>query len=395
VLNLVLNGESLVRPLTGIGQYTRALVQHLGRADTVDSLRCFRGNRLVAGHTALSQLDQSEARGGRFAEIFMGILHGVASRTLWPYRAHKRAGDEAFRHAVRRLPKGTLYHEPNYVLKPYDGPSVVTIHDLSIILFPQHHPKARVDYIGRHMERSVHEAERVITDSDVVRGEVIEYFGVEPSKVVTIHLGVDPDFRPMNTELAESVLGPYGIKAGHYILSVSTLEPRKNLEALVEAFRSLDVAVRKRFPLVIVGARGWHSESLERQLDQLVARGEARRLGYVARPALPALFSSCRLFVFPSLYEGFGLPVLEAMACGSPVLTSTGTSMEEFACDAACFCDPTDVASIADGMLMLLEDEKRLDQMSALGRQVSAALTWERCAQRHLSLYHSATDGGL
>lgn len=394
MLNLVLNGESLVRPLTGIGQYTRALVDQLGQADSVGSIHCFRGNRLVTGRTALTQLDQSEARGGQFAERFMGFLHGVASRTLWPYRAHKRAGEEAFRHAVRRLPKDTLYHEPNYVLKPYDGPSVVTVHDLSIILFPQHHPKARVDYIGRNMERSVHEAVRVITDSDVVRREVIEHFGAAPSKVVTIHLGVDAGFRVIDTESARTVLDQYGLSPGEYLLSVSTLEPRKNLEALVEAFRSLDAAFRKRFPLVIVGARGWHSESLERQLDQLVARGEAKRLGYVARAALPALFGSCRLFVFPSLYEGFGLPVLEAMACGAPVLTSAGTSMEEFARGAACFCDPKDVASLADGILNLSEDRNRLDQMSQIGRQVSSSLTWKRCAQRHLSLYHSAVGGG-
>lgn len=388
-MRLLINGESLVRPLTGIGQYTRALVRHFEDVPEVDRIHCFRGNRLISARSAITRLETAEQRGGAFAERFMALLHGVASRTLWPYRAHKRAGDEAFRHAVRRLPPDTIYHEPNYVLKPFDGPSLVTIHDLSIFRFPEHHPKARVDYIGKHMHRSVHDAAAVITDSEVVRGEVIEHFGVSPEKVTTIHLGVDEMFRPVEAEGTSAILAGHGLRHAEYILSVSTLEPRKNLESLIAAFAKLDPAIRKRFPLVVVGARGWHSDSLENALDRLVRRGEARRLGYVPREHLPALFSGCRVFVFPSLYEGFGLPVLEALACGAPVLTSFGTSMEEFAREAALFCDPNDVDSIGRGMVELLEDEERARELGILGRAVGASLTWPECARKHLRLYAS------
>lgn len=391
-MKLLINAESLVRPLTGIGQYTRSLVGYFDRAPQVEAVHCFAGHRLRSARSAIDRLDRAEARGGAFAERFMAVMHGIASRTLLPYRTHKRAGDEAFRHAVRRLPANTIYHEPNYVLKPFDGPSVVTIHDLSIIRFPEHHPKARVDYIGKNMYRSVHASARVITDSELVRQEVIDHFGVSPEKVVSIHLGVDSMFRPVDRAAAQTVLARHGLQYGEYTLSVSTLEPRKNLESLLVAFEKLDSTLRKRYPLVVVGARGWHSEALERALDRLVIRGEAKRLGYVGRDELPVLFGACRLFVFPSLYEGFGLPVLEAMACGAPVLTSSGTSMAEFAGDAAAFCDPGNVESINSGMRTLMEDEERLLQLSGLALNASRKLTWDRCALEHLALYDSVLN---
>jgi len=385
-VNLLLNGESLIRPLTGIGQYTRALINELDGAGAC-RVKCFRGNRVVSGRAAVEAMERGDARPSALADRIAGAVHAIASRVAFPYRMHRRAAGEAFRVAARKQPDGTVYHEPNYILKPFDGPSIVTVHDLSILRFPEHHPRARVEYLGENLERSVHGATHVITDAELVRAEVIDRFGIAPERVSAIHLGVDERFQPVALARREVVLARHGIESGGYLLSVGTLEPRKNLTGLLDAFERLPARLRKRFPLVVVGARGWHSEALDARLDSMAARGEVRRAGYVARGDLPALYSGAAVFAFPSVYEGFGLPVLEAMACGAPVLTSRGTTMEEFAGGSVALVDPNDVEAIADGLRALLEDEARRRALGRAGHERSRDLTWRACARRHLELY--------
>lgn len=386
-MNLLLNGESLIRPLTGIGQYTRALIQHLGAPEIDCEVHCFRGNRVISGRAALAAMDRGDTRSSALADRVLGTLHTVASRVAFPYRVHRRAASEAFRLAGRKLPSGTVYHEPNYILKPFDGPRVVTVHDLSIVRYPEHHPRARVEYLGDNMHRSVHEASHVITDSELVRAEVIEHFGVRPDHVTAIHLGVDERFRPLPRDRIVPILDRQGLRPGKYLLSVGTLEPRKNLSRLLDAFERLPDGLRRQFPLAVVGARGWHSETLERRLEVMAGRGEVHRLGYVRRGDLPALYSGAALFLFPSLYEGFGLPVLEAMACGTAVITSEGTTMDEFAAGAVALVDPTDAAGIGDEIEYLLTEVRRRAALSDLGLARSRELSWRDCARRHLGIY--------
>lgn len=386
-LQLLINAESLVPPLTGIGLYTRHLLEEYARFMLPGALHCFAGNRLAEPGECLSRIDNQAPQAVRARERRLSLLHRLADRTSLPYRLYQHRNRRAFRHAVRGLPSGTVYHEPNYVLKPFAGPAVPTIHDLSVFHYPQFHPKSRVRHLETHLPATLERAAHVITDSDLVRIELIDQFGLAPSRVSAIHLGVADRFAPVEGRELREVLARHRLEADGYILSVSTFEPRKNLAGLVEAFRALPRTLRQRFPLVLAGGRGWLSGDMAARLQRLQDRGEVRRLGYVPRDDLPALYSGARVFAFPSLYEGFGLPVLEAMACCTPVVTTRGTSMVEITGDAAELVPAGNTDALAKALQALLEDGEHCQRLGLAGRERSAQFTWNRCAELHLEVF--------
>lgn len=174
-----------------------------------------------------------------------------------------------------------------------------------------------------------------------------------------------------------------------YVLAVGTLEPRKNLIGTLKAYRVLPEAVARRFPLAIVGQRGWLAAGIEAEIARLEALGLARRLGYVADEELACLYAGARAFVYPSLYEGFGLPVLEAMACGAPVISSNKASLPEVVGEAGIQIEPEDTAALRDALCRLIEDERECERLIALGRTRSARFTWTSCAERTVQVYRS------
>lgn len=388
-LNLLVNAESLVPPLTGIGFYTRHLLHEYARVLSRDDLYCFADNRLAGADECLGRVDRHSPGAVKRQEQRLALLHRIASRTSLPYRIYQHRNQRAFRRATRALPEGTLYHEPNYILKPFPGAAVVTVHDLSVFHYPQFHPKSRVRHLERNLPRSLDRAAHVITDSELVRHELIERFRLDAEKVSAVHLGVSSAFTPVAAADLKRVLEPYGLSGREYLLCVSTFEPRKNLAGLLDAFSGLSPERRQRHPLVLVGPRGWLSGDTEARLVRLVERGEIVRLGYVPRDHLPALYSGACAFAFPSVYEGFGLPVLEAMACGTAVVTGTGTAMAEVTDGAALLVNPRDTDALRAGILQLLHDPKGRDRLAEAGRRRAADLTWHRCAQRHLDIFKS------
>lgn len=389
-LELLVNAEALVPPLTGIGLYTRQLLEEYVRLLPPGSLSCFADNRLTEPSDCLSRIDNQSPRAVQARERRLGFLNRLADLTTLPYRLYQFRNRRAFGSAARQLPKGTVYHEPNYILKPFSGPAVTTIHDLSVFHYPQFHPKSRVRHLERYLPATLERASHVITDSELVREELIGQFGLAPSRVSAIHLGVAARFVPVEGRKLREVLDRHGLDAGGYVLSVATFEPRKNLTGLLEAFRALPLALRRRFPLVLVGGRGWRSDDMEARLRRLQQRGEVKRLGYVPREELPALYSGARVFAFPSLYEGFGLPVLEAMACATPVITTEGTSMVEITGEIAERVAGGDTDALAQALRSLLEDDQRCQCMGLAGRKRAAQFTWARCAERHLEIFRHA-----
>ena len=283
-----------------------------------------------------------------------------------------------------------LYHEPNVIAYEFDGPSVVTVHDLSWIRYPHTHPAERVKAMEKYFEPGLRRVSLVLTDSEFVKHELIDVFGVEPARIVPVALGLDPIFKPMSAQQTKAVLTAQQLDHGSYFLSVGTMEPRKNIETTVTAYGRLPEAIRKRHPLVIVGLRGWRTTSMENILAPLVASGQVRTLGYLERSDLAAVTAGALAMVYPSLYEGFGLPPLEAMGCAVPAITSNVSSLPEVVGDTGLMVDPLDIDAMASAMELLASDPVLRGALASKAQARAAQFTWSRCASETAAAYRVA-----
>ncbi len=374
-MKVILAVDAIKPPLTGIGRYTWELANRISAVPGVESMRFFSHGRWVSEVGKL--LEQSPTSLAVKRWLVRDRLARSAYRLLSP---------PLLRHRLRAF-SDHLFHGPNFYLPPCSGPAIATIHDLSIFRFPQFHQPWRVDFMRREIPVSLNRASFLITDSEFVRQEIIEFFGWPEDKVRAVPLGVPEEFRPRGVEETAAVMAKFGLVYGDYSLCVATIEPRKNIEALLSAYEALPQALRNRYPLVLAGDRGWRSESIHRRIDQGQRQGWLRYLGYVSEVELPLLYSGARGFVFPSLYEGFGLPVLEAMASGLPVLCSNYSSLPEMASGVALLVEPEDVGAMTEGIRVLLEDEEWRSAAAKRALVVAAQYSWENTARDTVEVY--------
>jgi alpha-1,3-rhamnosyl/mannosyltransferase len=374
-MRVIFNVDAITAPLTGIGRYALELAQGLARHADIDELRLYSAYRWV-----------DDPRNALAANRTIAAVRRSVPFKTQALEAYTQLRGALFRWHTRRL-SGWILHTPNYVLMPFDGPALTTVHDLSWLSYPQAHPVERVRFLDRHLPRTLERADRILTDSEFIAAEIASRFGVPRGKIRAIPLGVDAAYRPRGRAEILPVLEKHGLHDSAYLLVVATLEPRKNLERLARAYAALPPALKTRHPLAIVGARGWLNRDLERVLAPLETRGAVRRLGYVAEDELPAIYAGAHAFAFPSLYEGFGLPVLEAMASGVPVLTSNVSSLPEVAGDAALTVDPLDERALAAGLARLLENDAWRDGAAARGLLRARDFPWSRCVEATVAAY--------
>lgn len=374
-MRVIFNVDAISAPLTGIGRYALELAHGLARHEAIDELRLYSAVRWVD--------DPADALSSN--RLFASLRNHLPFKTR-ALETYSTLRNVLFRAHTRKLQQ-YLLHTPNYILMPFDGPTVTTVHDLSAFNFPETHPPERVRFLERHLPKTLARADRVLTDSQFIADEIHEKLGVSREKLRVIALGVDPSYHPRKAEALAEAMARHGLVAGNYLLVVATQEPRKNLIRLANAYAALPAALRQRYPLIIVGARGWLSADLERVLAPLEAAGSSRRLGYVSETDLPLIYAGARGFAFPSLYEGFGLPVLEAMASGIPVLTSNVSSLPEICAGISLCVDPLDEEKLRDGLGQLLEDEDWRALSASAGLQHAADFPWSRCVDETVAVY--------
>ncbi len=283
-----------------------------------------------------------------------------------------------------------VFHGLNYLLPAQRGKAalVVTVHDLSAVRHPEWHPAPRVLAHRIGLRRLARAVDHVITDTEAVRAEVIAHLGLPRERVATVHLAASPGFRPRQPAELKPALDRWDLSPGGYLLFSGALEPRKNLVRLLDAVAALRGRRRDIPPLILAGPAGWRNREIR---DRIAAAGpRARYLGYLAREDLEALVAGCAAFVFPSLYEGFGLPVLEAMASGVPVVTSRGGALQEVAGGAAILVDPLDVEAIAAGIGKVLDDTSLRETLARKGLARATEFSWERTAEATLRVYEQA-----
>lgn len=374
-MKLILNVDAITHPLTGIGQYTLRLARGLRAHPAIEETRFYSAYRWIEDPEHVLAANRPIARIRRwipFKPLALNVYGAVRSRAfLWQTRTLKHY----------------ILHSPNYILLPFEGPTVATIHDLSYLHYPQHHPRERILFMERNMPRTLAQASAIICDSEFIRQEIIGILKVPADKVTTVPLGVDPAFHPRDPVTLRPALGRHRLAGIPYLLAVSTLEPRKNLPRLLIAYARLPEALRARHPLALVGAKGWLNAELERHLAPLESTGQLRRLGYVPQEELHALYAGAHAFAYPSLYEGFGLPLLEAMASGVPALSSNCSSLPEVAGDAALLTDPEDIDALTAGLERLLDDRSWREQARARGLAQARCFSWESCVEKTVEVY--------
>jgi glycosyltransferase involved in cell wall biosynthesis len=379
LIRLAFNATSLLSPLTGIGQYSRHLA--LGLANRAD-------------------IDTDFFYGAVWSKAVRDApLPGPASllpllRRYVPYSYQLRRlvqGNRWFVKQSRSCPFD-LYHEPNILPFPFMGPTVITVHDLSWIRHPEAHPPERVRAMNKYFQPGLDQAALILTDSEFVKSELIDVFGIRPERIRAVMLGVEALFHPRAADQAYSVLHTHQLVYRNYILAVGTLEPRKNLSVALQAFMRLSPALRKQFPLVLVGMRGWNTSDLEKQIAPLVASGEIRLLGYLPREDLATVISGATTLVYPSIYEGFGLPPLEAMACGIPVISSNVSSIPEVVGDTGILIDPHDVNAFTEAMELMVTSPEIRRSMATNALDRSKAFTWANCVDGTVEAYKVALE---
>lgn len=389
-MKLLINTESLKPPLTGIGNYTFNLLQQFSGSPAFEAIDCFSGYRLMpakeALHACAVSAERHATQQATAADFSSSRLSTLLRSSALAYRAREVLRNGLLRSKRSQL-RGHVYHEPNFILKNHAGPKVATIHDLSFIRHPEFHPAKRVDWLTSELPKTLACADFLITDSDQVRTELLQNYAIDETRVRRIHLGAAPEFIPRSAEQTRTVLAKHGLRHGEYLLFVGTLEPRKGVDILLAAWSSLPSELKRRFPLVLAGANGWHNAALQKQMESLMDRDGLRYLRFVAAADLPTLYAGARVFVYPSRYEGFGLPVLEAMSCGTPVICTAGTSMSEITGTCALHIENENTEQLREQIQRLAEDDTLQRQVGQAGLARSKDFSWAACAQETQDVY--------
>lgn len=317
---------------------------------------------------------------------------GALRSTLW-HSVRTLNGAQYLHGAARRiafqwgsdLDRFRLFHAFNYCPPgPAEIPIIPVVYDLSVFRYPETHPAARVRGMDQ-LARYIAAAPMVHTISEFTASEITEVFSVERSRIIVTYPGVAPIFR-IQADASPENLGHFGLRSGGYALTVATLEPRKNLRTLVLAFSHLPADVRLKMPLCVVGGHGWGHIALPAESRQLQLDGSLRFLGYASDAQLRDLYAGARIMLYPSLYEGFGMPVIEAMACGAPVAASATSSLPEAVGKMGRLINPLDVDAWTEELLRAATDVHYHDDHTAR-RAYALSFTWRRAAKETIQMY--------
>jgi len=286
--------------------------------------------------------------------------------------------------AARRARDDVMHSPVNVVTVLPNVPQVVTVHDLAFLHYPEQYPGMKQRYLKAMTRLSVRRAAKVIAVSEATRQDILANYRCDPDKVVTIPNGVDAEMRVLPESDVRAFRRTQGLP-DEFVLFLGTLQPRKNLETLLKAFGK--IAGQVDWPLVVAGALGWQYERIFQIVRHLGLSARVRFVGHVPGEHLPLWYNAATVFVYPSLYEGFGLPPLEAMACGTPVVASNVSALPEVVGDTGLMVDPLDVDALAGAILSLAGDADLRQQLGQRGRQRAAGFSWRRTVERTVEVY--------
>jgi glycosyltransferase involved in cell wall biosynthesis len=366
-MRLAFDATTLDPRMSGVGYYTARLLESLANGA---------GDAHLSAVTVVSNREVPVTSGGRL-EVFTARRFPI--RSIWM---------QAVLPGILRKVRPDVVHFTNYLaplLMP--APYVVSVHDMTLSLMPGHHTLKKRLLTSSLIPTVARRARLVLAPSESTRRDVVRILGLDPGRVRVIPYAPGPLFRPSAVDPA-SMSSRWGIERP-YFLSVGTLEPRKNVPRVMRAFARVAPALPDH-SLVLVGARGWKCEEVFAELGRPALARRVRVLDYVPEEDLPGLYTHAVCLVYASLYEGFGFPVVEAMACGTPVLTSLGSSLQEIGEGAALLVDPTREDEIAEGLLSLARDAGLRSRLRTQGLTRAAQFSWERTGRETVAAYREA-----
>lgn len=363
----ILSFESTYRA-AGVSRYIYNLVRHLHDADPTNSYTVLVSEH-VQGWRNISQ------------HVSRLSVNRPLSRVLWE--------QTKLPFELRRI-RADLLHAPVNVA-PFRSvcPTVVTVHDLSFIHYPNSFRAFQRLYQQTMTPISIRRAARVIAVSENTRMDLLRLYRADPARVQVVYNGVEERFRPIDKPGVERFRRRRGLPE-RMILFVGTLEPRKNVSTLLKAYALLRKTGRTKVPLVIAGGKGWLYDPIFALAEELGLGEHLFFPGYVPDAELPLWYNAAEIFVFPSLYEGFGLTPLEAMACGTPVIVSSASSLPEVVGDAGLIVEPEDVEGLAESIARLLDDPALRKELGVAGQRRATGFTWQRTAQKTVAIYRQA-----
>ncbi|HYC23417.1 MAG TPA: glycosyltransferase family 1 protein [Candidatus Bathyarchaeia archaeon] len=367
-MTVVVNAKPLMGLLTGIARYVRALYTAIAAEGLVPARYYYRGR--------LSDTMPEQRASKPDYPVPSAVIELLIN-------ARMRLHDAGLRRVLRRV-SDAVYHETELFPLRTGGrlPTVLTIYDLSLIRYPEHHPPEIVRYFERHFHRRLGLVDQFIAISEFVRAEVVRELGIAPERVAAVPLAADSAFRPRPDPEVRAYLERSGLP-GRYLLYVGTLEPRKNLVQVIRAMS----AMKKRVPLVCAGWAGWQNDEFEREVARHGLAGDVLRIGRVSDQALALLYSGARCLVYPSLYEGFGLPLVEAMACGCPVVCSDRASLPEVAGGAAILVPVGDDEGMAASLERMVNGSAERSRLVACGLERARSFSWRRTAEETVAVF--------
>ena len=371
-MRIGIDATALPLQLVGAGNYIVNLTNALLRVDTANEYILF----VKPIHRALFEADER-------VQIVPVALASRIQRIVWEQTALPR---------LARQCRLNVLHSPHYTMPLTLGcASVVTFHDMTFFLYPAMHKLYKRVFFRAMIHLSARYANAIIADSESTRQDIVRMLRLDAAKVTTVTLGVSASYHPIGDAAAlEKIKSKYRLP-DKFVLYIGVLEPRKNLPTLVRAFKTLTERGGAH-TLVIVGRKGWMYDELFRTIASLGLAERVIFTGYAPEEDLPLLYNAADVFVYPSFYEGFGLPVLEAMACGAPVITSNISSMPEIVGNAGILVNPYHADELADAMLRLIQNGDLRKRLARRGIERAKSFSWERAAQTTLAVYEHAVN---
>jgi glycosyltransferase involved in cell wall biosynthesis len=364
----------------GVGYYTYNLVKNLAKIDKINNYILYPFYYYIF-HPEFKEAFCPEQKN------FKLNLEWLSKKTITKLWFSNKIPKEWF------FPKVDVLHSTTFCVPTKGYKKIIaTIYDVSFLTHPEFHIEENIAHCFKGTSDAVKHADKIIAISRNTKNDLIKYFNCDPAKIAVTYLGANKRFVPINDKYqTETIKKKYGIK-NKYIFNLGSIEPRKNISGLIEAYAMLPNELKNEYDLVIAGGKGWKNSGIYNMVKQLHLTEYIAFIGFVDDDDLPYLYNEASVFVYPSHYEGFGLPVLEAMACGCPVISSNISSIPEVVGEAGILINPTDTEELKENIKKVLVDVSLAKEMSRRGIIQSQKFNWENCAKKTLGIYLNAIN---